>query len=658
MPRLTLLVLLLQTTPLFGQPARQQTYPQLFSRSYPKGAALPFEAARPAATYDFVDASRLPANATITSAAKAASGKVWIVTDKGAFQSGGEGYIPLVPPAGPPGAVSAQRPALKVAAVAADRLGQLWAATDKGLIVTDGEVIAQSLQGKDGVPYENMTCLHLTATADLWGGTTEGAWRLRNGQFRYFWGLRWLPGNHVTAIWTDRQGRAWLETDKGMACIEEKQMTLSQKAAHFDAIAQERHDRRGFLSEIHLLEPGNPAKGYRFEISDNDGLWNSIYVGAMAFRFAATKDPAAKKQAKVAMDAMLELERLSGISGYPARAVVTDNELKAGVDGVNRDETVRVPGEKDKIWYRSPVDATVWCKGDTSSDELDGHYFAWYLYHDLVADAAEKAKIAAVVRRTTDHILEHNFTLVGHTGRKTRWGIWTPDLINKERFYLGLRPLNSLEMLTYLTVARHITGDEKYDRAYDDLVQKHHFLINTLAIRRGRIGSWQGINHSDDEMLYMMYYVILRLEKDPARRRILGLSMTRTWEGSPDEQSIRPEHSPLYNFIFGATTGRNCDVELARQTLEDWPWDLVAWGVKNSHRSDVHFKKSDTPGARRQREVETNRVLPASERRLARWNGNPWTADSGGNGGREDDGAAWALAYWIGVYYGYLPGPN
>ena len=93
-----------------------------------------------------------------------------------------------------------------------------------------------------------------------------------------------------------------------------------------------------------------------------------------------------------------------------------------------------MPGETDKIWYRSPVDSSVWCKGDTSSDELDGHYFAWYLYHDLVADAAEKAKIAAIVRRTTDHILEHNFTLVGHTGRKTRWGIWTPELINKEGF--------------------------------------------------------------------------------------------------------------------------------------------------------------------------------------------------------------------------------
>jgi hypothetical protein len=597
----------------------------------------------------------LPANSKVLSAARSASGKIWIVTGQGALQSTGAGYAPLVLPPPPPGAEPGLTGTPKVVAVASDAIGNIWAATDRGVIVSDGQMISQSLQGKDGVPFENMTCIHLPPSGDVWGGTTEGAWRLRHGVYRYFWGRRWLPGNRVSAIWTDQSGRAWIETDKGLACIEEKQMTLAQKAAHFDAIAQARHNRRGFINEIHLAEPGNPDGKYRFEISDNDGLWNSIYVGAMAFRYAATKDPAAQKQAKQAMDAMLELERLSGIPGYPARAVVTDDELKAGIDGVNREETVRVPGEKDKIWYRSPVDPTVWCKGDTSSDELDGHYFAWYVYHDLVADTSEKARIAAVVRRVTDHILDHNYTLVGHTGRKTRWGIWTPELINKDPFYLPLRPLNSLEVLTYLTIALHVTGDAKYARAYEELIQKHHFLINTLAIRRGRTGSWQGINHSDDEMLYMMYYAILRLEKDPARKRILDLSLTRTWEGNPDEQSVRLERSPLYNFIFGATTGRNCDVEEARQTLEDWPWDMLNWGVKNSHRSDVRLKRSGTGASRRERQVETDRVLPASERRIARWNGNPWAPDHGGNVAQEDDGAAWALAYWIGVYHGYLP---
>src|SRR5262249_16689439 len=179
--------------------------------------------------------------------------------------------------------------------------------------------------------------------------------------------------------------------------------------------------RRGFTTQMLLKVHGDPAQGYRYHVSDNDGLWNAIYVGAMAFRYAATGDPAARRQAKQALDAMLELERLTGIPGYPARAVVTDEELRGGVLGVNLDDRVPVPGETGKIWFRSPVDPQVWCKGDTSSDEMDGHYFAWFVYHELVADAAEKQTLAAVVRRATDHILKNGYTLVGHTGRKTRW---------------------------------------------------------------------------------------------------------------------------------------------------------------------------------------------------------------------------------------------
>ena len=653
---LACLTMLLLPSALLAQPTGKQefNYPQLLAIRYPKGAKLPDGIQPPTPAFDFVDKTRLPADAKVLSAAKSTTGQVWTITNKGAFRSAAAGYEPLAKPSKPHELNEPAVPAaLRIVDVAADRSGHLWAATNKGLLVTDGEGWWQLQTGQDGVPIEAMTCLYLAANGDVWGGTAEGAWRMRNGQFRFFWGRRWLPGNQVKAIWTEGQNRVWLETDAGFACIEEKPMTLNQKAAHFDAITQARHMRRGFISEIHLKVAGDPSQGGRWEISDNDGLWNSIYVGAMALRYATTHDPAARKQAREALDAMFELERLTGISGYPARAVVTDEELKQGVDGVNLEETVRVPNEADKIWFRSPVDPTVWCKGDTSSDEMDGHYFAWYLYHDLVADAAEKQLIARIVRRATDHILEHNFTLVGHTGRKTRWGIWSPELIEHDPHFASLRPLNSLELLAYLAIARHVTGDAKYGRAYDDLIQKHHYLLNTLLLRRGRAGRWMGINHSDDEMLYMMYYAILRLEQDPDRRRILESSITRAWEGAPGEQGTRPEQSPLYNFIYGATTNNLCDAANGVQTLQDWPWDMIHWTVKNSQRNDLQMKTS--PAGTRRRQVELDRVLPASERRLARWNGNPWSADAGGEGRSEDDGAAWALAYWLGVYHGYVP---
>jgi hypothetical protein len=340
------------------------------------------------------------------------------MTDKGPFRSEGSArYVPLDLPR----SFKPYQPMVegdtRLVQVASDAMGHLWAATSHGLYATDGGEWWQVIDQRDGMPYITMTCLHLASNGDVWGGTAQGAWRLRDGAFRYFWGKRYLPGNKVERIWSDEHGRVWLRTDAGTACIEERPMTLAQKAAHFERITQERHDRRGYVTGCGLKTLGEPEKGMIPEASDNDGLWTALYIGAESLRYAVTKDPEAKARAKKSMDALLDLERLTGIPGFPARAVVNDDEIKAGVTGFNPNDTVSVEGETDKVWFRSPVEKGVWCKGDTSSDEMDGHYFAWLLYYDHVADDAEKKRIAATVRRVTDRIIEHDYTLVGHTGR-------------------------------------------------------------------------------------------------------------------------------------------------------------------------------------------------------------------------------------------------
>src|SRR5262249_25717896 len=96
----------------------------------------------------------------------------------------------------------------------------------------------------------------------------------------------------------------------------------------------------------------------------------------------------------------------------------------------------------------------------------------------------------------------------------------------------------------------------------------------------------------------------------------------------------------------------NCDAGAALQTLQDWPWDLTDWTVRNSHRQDARVKSGVGP---RRGQREGDRVLPASERRLARLEGKPWAPGGGGEGRTGHPTAAWELAYWIGVYHGYVP---
>jgi hypothetical protein len=55
-------------------------------------------------------------------------------------------------------------------------------------------------------------------------------------------------------------------------------------------------------------------------------------------------------------------------------------------------------------WHRS-ADGRWWWKGDTSSDEVDGHYFAYAVYYDVAATEDEKREIRPFVARITDHII-------------------------------------------------------------------------------------------------------------------------------------------------------------------------------------------------------------------------------------------------------------
>ncbi|MCL6533264.1 MAG: hypothetical protein K6U12_08335 [Armatimonadetes bacterium] len=515
-----------------------------------------------------------------------------------------------------------------------DAVGHLWIGGRSGLILNDGEgwYLSREVYGEAPTnpiaelipPYGMIRCLAFAPNGDLWAGTPEGACRLRDGRWSYFWGKRWLPDNRIHAIAVDSQNRAWIATEGGVACIESVPMTLRQKAEHYEKLIALRHNRNGFVFSCVWEDPSKPDE-WKIEASDNDGLWTALYCAAQCFQYAATKDPSARQRARQSMQALLKLEALTGIPGFPARSIIHKSETRY----------IQSRGE----WHESPVDPNYIWKGDTSSDELDGHYFIWAIYYDLVADEAEKEAIRGVVRRVTDHLMQNNWRLIDKDGKPTRWAIFNPEAINDDPIWEEERGLNALSILSHLKVAYHITGDAKYQQAYESLIQKHHYLIN--AITQKMLAPFE-INHSDDELAFLCYYPFLLYEQDPTYRRMWLMSLERSW------QIERPERSPLFNFIYGAITGKPCDVENAVRTLQEWPLDLRNWECRNSHRLDITL---DTRKGRFG-EWQSVEVLPYSERPVMRWNGNPYRLDGGDPLGREeDDGTAFLLPYWMGIYH-------
>ncbi len=566
----------------------------------------------------------LPEGASGRALASLADGIPVLATNQGLFRYAAGKFLPIPAQSANP-RFSGHLLDSDARALVPDAFGGLWVATHRGLNLYT-QTAWTEMRGQDGLPVLEIDHLALGPDGALWIGTGQGVARLFQGRWRYYAGRRWLPDNAVNAIAADADGSAWVATPNGVSHIAFQPMTFPQKAAHYEQITAARHNRDGYVTDCQLTRPGDYAS-FRYEASDNDGLWTSLYICAESFRYAATRDPQAHKLAQKSLQALLELVRVTGIPGFPARALIRKGERVAQSD----------PGPN---WYPSPVEPDVIYKDDTSSDEIDGHYLAWYVYSELVADAGERQAIAETCHAVTNHILDHHYTLVGPTGKRTRWGVWGPDALNDDPNWAEERGLNSLEILSHLKVAVHLCGDARFRQAYDDLIRRHHYALNT--IRQKRLPPEGENNHSDDELAACAYYPLLQLETDPQLRALYLLSLERT------QQVLRPEGSPFHNVIYGACTGQPCDAEVAAQWLRDCPLDLRSWCMSNTHRADVTLDAE----AGRHGEPQLTRVLPPNETVADKWNRNPYIAEDGDNGSGEEDGTFWLLPYWMGRYHG------
>ena len=494
---------------------------------------------------------------------------------------------------------------------------------DNGIIQRYGQRTFRPFPTKSLLPWNEVTVIAEGQPGIVLIGTKRGliAFNMTTNDVRAYWaGKRWLPDDHVTGIGVDQTTNVlWVETPKGFSRIEFKQMTLAEKSKAFVERVQKRHVRWGMSSDSHLKIPGDLSSNQMVS-SDNDGLWTQMYIAAEAFRYAVTKEADARANAKVGFEAMLRLEAITGISGFHARSII-----KIGED----------LQPKDGEWHDTADGKWRW-KGDTSSDEIVGHYFGYAVYYDLVADEAERQKIRGAITRMTDHILNNNYQLIDTDGKKTRWGWWGPDAIWEDPDELGLR---ALHMLAHLRTAHHITGNPRYEQAYQELISKHNYHLLT---RNQKINYPGRVNHSDDELAFLSYYPLLIYEKDAKLRGVYLESLERAW------QVERPERGPLWNFIYAACSGaKEFDREDSLRTLREIPMDLVEWTVTNSHRLDVPMDLLADRFNRKQALI----VLPYDELPMTKWNGNPYRID-GGNGGRsEDDGAYFLLPYWMGRYH-------
>lgn len=571
-----------------------------------------------------------------------------------------------------------------VLAVAFDSPGNLWFASKAGVGCRTGDTW-RFYTGAEGLPYNDFTCAAAGPDGEVWFGTHLGAIRFKEGQWAYRQGRRWLPDDDIRAIAVDAKGNAWFATGQGVGVIEHRMMTLAEKADFYENQAEKyvKRTEYGYLSEVSVKQPGQPESGIVYSDSDNDGLWTAMYGAGECFAYAATKNPQAKERAKKAFEALRFLQKVtqdcefSPPKGYVARSIrpmdwpdpnigrLEDDKRKTKEDILWKVYEPRWPKSADGKWY--------W-KSDTSSDELDGHYFFYPLYYDLVADTEEeKERVREVVRDLTDHMMTHNYNLVDHDGTPTRWGYYGPDSLNNDPMWWQERGLKSLSMLSYLWVAEHMTGDAKYADAAKELSEKHGYRANLMHYKI-HFGPGSG-NQSDDEMAFMSYYNLMKYAKDETLHGMGLFSFYMAWLNE------QPEMNPFFNFAFAASSfGSEFKdpygihnirpwegwLEDSLATLEGFPLDRFDWGHQNSHRLDlVPLKRHSAvePTEEMYKKIRrghrTNgKVLPIENRHFNHWNTDPWQTDYHGEGNGLASGTVYLLPYYMGLYHGFIKEEN
>lgn len=525
--------------------------------------------------------------------------------------------------------------------------GRLWIGGMGGITLYDGDRRVGQFTPAEGLASIYVNCLKLAPNGAMWIGTRHGVLRHDQGAWSMRHSKRWLCGDDVRDIVFDRHGSAWIATNAGVSVLSARPMTLSAKADHFHRVLQARHVRPPYLVEkCRLAVPGDTLTWQPLD-NDNDGQYTGMYLAMESFRYAVSKQSTARENAARAFNALHFLQTVTGTEGFVARTVIPPDWTSMGDPNRSIDDQewaerlVLNPREKrrEKLWRLSHDRRWLW-KGDTSSDEITGHMYGYLFYHDLVADVKEKRRVSDHVCHIVDYIIDHGFVLTDIDGRHTMWGVWAPERLNEDPDWATERGINSLEMLSFLKLAHHLSGKSRYQQIYLDLLHTHHYAQNVLSAKTTN-PAWT--THIDDELLALAFPCLLLHEKDQNLKAVYLKSLEQWYE------SAEKDMSPFFNFTYASLSGGDPRLESSLFFLRDAAWDLRRWRIDNSRRADVascYFPELE--------QVQLNRLLPISERSFFRWDDNPWYPADGDDGATESDGVFWLLPYWMGRYYGYL----
>ena len=524
---------------------------------------------------------------------------------------------------------------------------KIWVGGMGGVSVRDNIQLIKKITPKEGLSSSFVNCISVSPDGVVWVGTDVGIVRFdKNYSHSLRFSRRWLTDDHVRDIAFDKEGNSWIATANGVSCIKQSRMSLADKEKNFYTQLMNRHIRPPWTCGVlRLTVPGDTSTWCHAD-DDNDGEYTGGYLAMESFRYAVTKDEDAKIKARKAFDFLRFLHEVTGTEGFFARSVVPVEWKK--VSDPNRkyspqqiaDELVNDPRYKpvEERWRKSKDGNWLW-KGDTSSDEMDGHMMSFFFYYEFAAGPEEKIQVANHVRKIIDHLIKTNYNLIDIDGTHTHWSVWSPDQLNNDPDWASEKALNSFELLAYLKLAAHLTGDEKYEREYRRLIDQEGYLKNALELNH-KNPAWQ--IYFDRTLEGYLFPILLCYEKDPALKAEYQKLIDEWMAGQPSGENL------INNLIYALATGKKVNIPQTIEFLRDASLDLMDWPIDHTLREDIQLVRSPIL-----EELQITELPPASIRSTVRWDKNPWQARSG-DLRQVREPVFWLWPYWMSRYLGII----
>ena len=374
-------------------------------------------------------------------------------------------------------------------------------------------------------------------------------------------------------------------------------------------------------------------------------IWTGMYLGSQALRFAVTRDPEARQEVIRLVEYMHNNMKITQTPGYIARYADLDEAPFNHNYPDDHAWKVRGTGEWEGYYWI--------CQ--TSRDQYSGYMWGMGLAHEHIDDEPTREIIREDIRAVIQMLEDNQWNITDHNGE------WTG---NKAHW------VGPVMRLAWLVIAARVIDEPHYWQLLDwqYVLNKPLLHIDTLSALN-RYSEFYGNN-----LRHLAYQSIFRLWPD--RRRLREMYDIWVQANRPWMKNI---HNPWFDAVHWTGCSRlgACEPEDEQYILQDalftlgQYWDTVNYrqGITCSEQPLDPFSiwadefLDEVPWLR---EIIKIRPQTLEARQLAdrHWTDIYWQSHGHFEAAchtQEDrtwvgSGFDYLVAYWMGVYYGILPG--